>query len=177
MAGVVAVREGNFVGVAAPTAQEAEQALAKIKAQWSPTSSQSSSKSLYADLKRAGGDIQSDAALEEALKKAAQSVQISSSAFAANTAATQPPFASSTQWASTMCLALLRASPSHVWPQHKQPSPRRRHKVSLIIDFDKASQHGRLFCGTTRISISGFVTPELLDNLSSELHFCLLCVE
>jgi nicotinate dehydrogenase subunit B len=50
--GVVAVHDGNFVGVAAPTLYEAEQALAKIKAEWSPTSMQSSSKSIYADLKR-----------------------------------------------------------------------------------------------------------------------------
>lgn len=50
--GVVALHDGNFTGVAAPTIYEAEQALAKIKAEWSPTSMQSSSKSIYADLKR-----------------------------------------------------------------------------------------------------------------------------
>ena len=68
--GVVAVRDGNFVGVAAPTVHEAEQALKKIRAEWSPSAMQSSSKSIYDDLKRAGGTLGTNDALEAALKAA-----------------------------------------------------------------------------------------------------------
>lgn len=71
LAGVVAVRDGDFVGVAAPTLLEAEQALGKIKAQWSSSTMRSSSKTIYDDLKRTGrGGGESDAALEAALKAA-----------------------------------------------------------------------------------------------------------
>jgi len=51
--GVTAVRDGEFVGVAARTVQEAEQALAAIKAQWS-TPAEASSTTLFDDLKRTG---------------------------------------------------------------------------------------------------------------------------
>src|SRR5262245_51895273 len=69
--GVVVVRDGNFVGVAAPTLYEAEQALAKIKAEWSPSSAESSSKSIFADLKRTGrGGKEANSSLEAALKSA-----------------------------------------------------------------------------------------------------------
>jgi len=69
--GVVVVHDGEFVGVAAPTSHEAQQALTKIKATWSPSSSKSSSKSIFADLKRtARGDDESSDAIEAALKAA-----------------------------------------------------------------------------------------------------------
>lgn len=54
--GVTVVRDGNFIGVAAPTAHAAEQAAAAIRAQWS-SPPQPSGKDLFADLKRnVGGD-------------------------------------------------------------------------------------------------------------------------
>ena len=49
--GIVAIRDGEFIGVAAPTVQQAEQALAAIKAEWT-TPDEPSSKTLYEDLKR-----------------------------------------------------------------------------------------------------------------------------
>ncbi|MCI0357116.1 MAG: molybdopterin-dependent oxidoreductase [Planctomycetaceae bacterium] len=52
--GVTAVRDGEFVGVAAPTVQEAEQALAAIKTEWT-TPDEPSSTTLFDDLKRSGG--------------------------------------------------------------------------------------------------------------------------
>jgi isoquinoline 1-oxidoreductase len=52
--GVVAVRDGEFVGVAAPSEHLAEQALAAIKAEWN-SPPQPSMKSLYEDLKKGGG--------------------------------------------------------------------------------------------------------------------------
>jgi len=68
---VVVVRDGEFIGVAAPTLQQAERALTKIKAQWSPSTIRSTSKSIYADLKRSGrGQDGPDEALEAALKAA-----------------------------------------------------------------------------------------------------------
>ncbi|HEX5104056.1 MAG TPA: molybdopterin cofactor-binding domain-containing protein, partial [Pirellulaceae bacterium] len=50
---VVTVRDGDFVGVAAPTAYKAEQALAAIKAEWS-SQPEPSDKMLFEDLKRSG---------------------------------------------------------------------------------------------------------------------------
>src|SRR5262249_14625896 len=71
MSGVVAVRDGNFVGVAAPSTHEAEQAIKQIKVEWSPTTFQSSSQSLFADLKRSGrGADAVDNELEAALQSA-----------------------------------------------------------------------------------------------------------
>jgi isoquinoline 1-oxidoreductase len=59
------------VGVAAPSVYDAEQALATIKAKWSPSTSHSSSKSIFADLKRTGrGGNERNSALEAALKAA-----------------------------------------------------------------------------------------------------------
>lgn len=52
---VVAVRDGDFVGVAAPSVHQAEQALAAIRAEWQ-TSPQPSDKDLFALLKKGGGD-------------------------------------------------------------------------------------------------------------------------
>ncbi len=51
MAGVVAVRDANFVAVAAPTERIAEKALAAIHAEWE-NKPQSSSKELYSYLKK-----------------------------------------------------------------------------------------------------------------------------
>ncbi len=54
MPGVTAVRDGNFVGVAAPSVAKAEEALTAIKAVWdSPP--QASMKDLFADLKKTRG--------------------------------------------------------------------------------------------------------------------------
>ena len=55
MSGVTVVRDGEFVGVAAPSQRLAEQALAAIKAEWKSTS-QLSDEQLFADLKNPQGD-------------------------------------------------------------------------------------------------------------------------
>ncbi|HEY2411892.1 MAG TPA: molybdopterin cofactor-binding domain-containing protein [Pirellulaceae bacterium] len=68
--GVIVVRDGNFVGIAAPTSFEAEQALAKIKAEWSPSDHQSTHKTIFDDLKRSGRGSGINEALEAALKAA-----------------------------------------------------------------------------------------------------------
>jgi CO/xanthine dehydrogenase Mo-binding subunit len=52
LAGVTAIRDGEFVGVAAPTEFRAEQALAAIKAEWRAAGEASSSKTLFDDLKK-----------------------------------------------------------------------------------------------------------------------------
>jgi CO/xanthine dehydrogenase Mo-binding subunit len=52
--GVVAVHDGDFVGVAAPSADRAEQALAAIKAEWK-TTSEPSDKNLFDELKKNRG--------------------------------------------------------------------------------------------------------------------------
>jgi isoquinoline 1-oxidoreductase len=53
--GVTAVHDGEFVGVAAPNEQIAERALAVIAAEWNYPA-QSSSTTLFEDLKASGGD-------------------------------------------------------------------------------------------------------------------------
>jgi isoquinoline 1-oxidoreductase len=53
--GVVAVHDGKFVGVAAPTELQAEQALAAIQAEWKAPDSLASGKNLFAELKKGGG--------------------------------------------------------------------------------------------------------------------------
>jgi len=74
--GVVVVHDGEFIGVAAPTTHAAQQAIAKIKAQWTPSSSTSSSTSIFADLKRTGrGGDETSEAIEAALKAAEQRVE------------------------------------------------------------------------------------------------------
>jgi nicotinate dehydrogenase subunit B len=57
VAGVTVVRDGDFVGVTAPDAQTASQAIAAIRAEWQATP-QISGKELYAHLKKAstGGE-------------------------------------------------------------------------------------------------------------------------
>jgi CO/xanthine dehydrogenase Mo-binding subunit len=71
MSGVTVVRDGDFLAVAAPTAHEAQHALAKIKADWSSSASESSSKTIFADLKtNSRGGNERDDALEAALKAA-----------------------------------------------------------------------------------------------------------
>jgi isoquinoline 1-oxidoreductase len=52
--GTVVVRDGDFVGVAAPTMQQAQQALAAIRAEWKPGPASVSSDELFEDLKRQG---------------------------------------------------------------------------------------------------------------------------
>jgi isoquinoline 1-oxidoreductase len=54
LAGVTAVRDGNFVGVAAPSQHQAEQALAAIEAEWTAPP-QSSDSTLFEDLKKNQG--------------------------------------------------------------------------------------------------------------------------
>src|SRR5262249_12148907 len=54
MTGVTVVRDGAFVGVAAPSEQRAEHALAAIRAEWK-SSSPPSDKHLFTDLKEGGG--------------------------------------------------------------------------------------------------------------------------
>jgi isoquinoline 1-oxidoreductase len=75
LSGIVVVHDGEFIGVAAPTSHEAQQAVAKIKAQWTPSSSTSSSKSIFADLKRTGRGDETSEAIEAALKAAEQRVE------------------------------------------------------------------------------------------------------
>ncbi len=58
MPGVVAVRDGEFVGVAAPSEQLAEKALAAITAEWKPTP-QPSGKELFDYLRKNRGQGQS----------------------------------------------------------------------------------------------------------------------
>jgi isoquinoline 1-oxidoreductase len=53
--GVVAVHDGDFVGVAAPTVAQAEQALDAIRADWK-TTPQPSDKDLFETLKKGGGE-------------------------------------------------------------------------------------------------------------------------
>src|SRR5262249_46126260 len=48
--GVVVVRDGNFLGVAAPSVSLASEAAAAIKAEWTPGSG-ASARTLFADLK------------------------------------------------------------------------------------------------------------------------------
>src|SRR5262249_28411765 len=54
MPDVVVVRDGDFVGVAAPSEDQAARALAAIKAEWKPGRS-ISDKELFRELKRPGG--------------------------------------------------------------------------------------------------------------------------
>ncbi len=69
MAGVVVVRDGDFVGVAAPSERIAEQALAAIKAQWKSPGS-ISNEQLFAELKKssAGGSAGSRGGRGSAVK-------------------------------------------------------------------------------------------------------------
>jgi isoquinoline 1-oxidoreductase len=54
--GVVAVRDGDFVGVAAPNVAAAEEALEAIKAEWKAPPQQPSDKELFESLKKGGGE-------------------------------------------------------------------------------------------------------------------------
>ncbi len=54
MPGVTVVRDGDFVGVAAPTATQAQQAIAAIRAEWKTVPS-ISDKELFAELKKTEG--------------------------------------------------------------------------------------------------------------------------
>ena len=57
LSGVVLVRDGDFIGLAAPDSQTATRALATIRAEWK-TSEQPSSKELFDYLKKNAGDTQ-----------------------------------------------------------------------------------------------------------------------
>jgi nicotinate dehydrogenase subunit B len=57
MTDVVVVRDGDFVGVAAPSELQAARALASIKAEWKP-GAKNSGKDLFDDLKRQGRQAQ-----------------------------------------------------------------------------------------------------------------------
>jgi len=70
IAGVATVRDGDFVGVAAPTLHEANKALAAIRAEWTPPDAPVSGNTLFADLKRSRRSDEQNDALEAALKAA-----------------------------------------------------------------------------------------------------------
>jgi len=81
--GVTAIRDGDFIGVAAPNEQVAQQALAAIKAEWKE-SAEGSSQTLFDDLKKnrggGGGGFggrggQSQGSVEKGLADAAHKVQ------------------------------------------------------------------------------------------------------
>jgi nicotinate dehydrogenase subunit B len=54
--GVTVVRDGSFIGVAAPTRPLAEEALAAIHAEWTAPEKPASDKHLFADLKKSRGE-------------------------------------------------------------------------------------------------------------------------
>jgi isoquinoline 1-oxidoreductase len=67
--GVVVVVDGSFVGVAAPTVHEAEQALSRIRAEWSDVPAGPSSQTIFAHLKQHAQDASPALpALEKALE-------------------------------------------------------------------------------------------------------------
>jgi nicotinate dehydrogenase subunit B len=80
MPGTVVVRDGNFVGVAAPTASTAAAAAAAIKAEWTPGSG-ASARTLFSDLKTRlepngrGDGPGAPAQVDEALAQAAVKVE------------------------------------------------------------------------------------------------------
>ena len=55
MPGVTVVRDGDFVGVAAPTRTQAEEALAAIQAEWTTPEKPASDQHLFEDLKKSRG--------------------------------------------------------------------------------------------------------------------------
>ena len=55
MSGVTVVRDGEFVGVAAPTRTQAEEALAAIQAEWATPEKPASDPHLFEDLKKSRG--------------------------------------------------------------------------------------------------------------------------
>ncbi|HUE14145.1 MAG TPA: molybdopterin cofactor-binding domain-containing protein [Planctomycetaceae bacterium] len=54
--GITVVRDGNFIGVAAPTRPLAEQAIAAIQAEWASPSHPVSDRHLFEDLKKSNGN-------------------------------------------------------------------------------------------------------------------------
>lgn len=74
MPGVVVVRDGDFIGVAAPTPGVAEAALAAIRAEWSTPPEQPSSETIFEHLRRTGEGLQPNLRLEEALNASAKRV-------------------------------------------------------------------------------------------------------
>ena len=63
MPGVKVVREGDFVGVTAPGAFTAEQAVAALKADWKPVEAETSSQDVYAYFKKHARDATGGAGL------------------------------------------------------------------------------------------------------------------
>jgi CO/xanthine dehydrogenase Mo-binding subunit len=55
MSGVTVVRDGDFVGVAAPTHTQSEEALAALQAEWTTPEKPASDQHLYEDLKKSRG--------------------------------------------------------------------------------------------------------------------------
>ena len=55
MSGVTVVRDGDFVGLAAPTRTQAEEALAAIRAEWTTPEKPASDQHLFEDLKKSRG--------------------------------------------------------------------------------------------------------------------------
>jgi nicotinate dehydrogenase subunit B len=82
MSGVVVVRDGNFVGAAAPTEREARNALAAIRAQWKENP-QISNRELFSYIKQNGAGKSEErfrnqqGSVEEALAKAAHRLDAS----------------------------------------------------------------------------------------------------
>jgi isoquinoline 1-oxidoreductase len=74
MSGVVALHEGDFAGVAAPTAHGAARALAMLRAQWTPPAERASDWDLYDALKHEAGETEGGRQLAERSRHEAGSV-------------------------------------------------------------------------------------------------------
>lgn len=77
MPGVVVVRDGNFVGVAAPTERQAERAIAAVKAEWK-TPPQPSHENVFAHLKQKAESarvVHSAGAAQETIQSAERKVR------------------------------------------------------------------------------------------------------
>src|SRR5947207_14980462 len=73
MPGVTVTRDGDFVGVTAPSEYAASRALAAIKAQWKSTE-QTSSKTLFSDLKAGAAVAEPDLSGSDLQVKASYTV-------------------------------------------------------------------------------------------------------
>jgi nicotinate dehydrogenase subunit B len=73
MPGVTVTRDGDFVGVTAPSEYAATRALAAIRAKWK-TAEQTSSKTLFADLKRGAAAVEPDLSGSDLQVKASYTV-------------------------------------------------------------------------------------------------------
>lgn len=81
MAGVTVVRDGDFIGVVAPTERAARRAAAAVQAQWSAAANQPSSETVYERLKQptSGGRVQPFVAgdVDQALAQGARTLEAS----------------------------------------------------------------------------------------------------